>query len=95
MSGTCPDVRQFTLSDHAQEQMQRRGIPETVVARVLRAPEQRAQVRPGRCVYQMCLALGTYAGDRLVRVFVDIDRVPVEVVTVYVTSKIDKYRRAP
>jgi hypothetical protein len=29
----------------------------------------------------------------LVRVIVDVDRVPVEVVTVYRTSKIEKYRR--
>jgi len=53
------------------------------------APEQREAVRPGRDVLQSRLELegGTY----LVRVFVDVDREPAEVVTVYRTSRITKY----
>jgi hypothetical protein len=46
-------------------------------------------VRPGRDVLQSRVAL---AGKIfLVRVFVDIDRVPAEIVTVYLTSRIAKY----
>lgn len=55
------------------------------------APEQRIQMRPGREVLQSRIALQgkTY----LVRVFVDVDRKPPEVMTVYRTSKIEKYWR--
>ena len=60
--------------------------------RVLVAPEQRHRVRPGREVLQSRVTFGdkTY----LVRVFVDVDRKPAEVVTAYRTSKIAKYWRA-
>ncbi len=55
-------------------------------------PEQRDAVRPGREVFQSRIAFEgrTY----LVRVFVDVDRKPGEVVTVYRTSRIEKYLRA-
>ncbi len=48
-------------------------------------------MRPGREVLQSRIALQgkTY----LVRVFVDVDRKPPEVMTVYRTSKIEKYWR--
>jgi len=59
------------------------------VRRVLTAPEQILEVRAGRVVAQ-----GLTAGY-LLRVFVDLDRTPAEVVTVYRTSKIDKYRSQP
>jgi hypothetical protein len=62
-----------------------------MVRQVLADPEQRTVVRPGREVLHSRLDL---AGRRyLVRVFVDVDRSPVEVVTAYSTSKIDKYWR--
>ena len=57
------------------------------------SPEQRIDVRKGRCVYQSQLAFGEPTREYLVRVFVDIDREPNEVVTVYRTSRIDKYWR--
>lgn len=69
--------------------MRRRRIEEIVVCRVLAAPEQRHSVRRGRDVLQSRISIGgkTY----LVRVFVDVDRVPAEVVTVYLTSRVGKY----
>jgi hypothetical protein len=56
---------------------------------VLSAPERVIPVRDGRIVAQ------GWVGDYLLRAFVDIDRDPPEVVTVYRTSKIDKYRSRP
>jgi len=53
---------------------------------VLATPEQVSPVRPGRVVAQGLI------GSHLVRVFVDVDRTPAEVVTAYRTSKIEKYR---
>jgi hypothetical protein len=85
-------IRQFVITPHAASEMQRRKIAEAVVLGVLAAPEQRHTVRPGRDVLQsrITFANKTY----LVRVFVDIDRNPAEVVTVYRTSRIAKYWRA-
>jgi hypothetical protein len=71
--------------------MRRRGIPETIVHQVLNRPEQRISVHRGRDVLQSRFEMT--AKQYLVRVFVDVDRNPAEVVTVYRTSKIDKYWR--
>jgi len=72
--------------------MQRRGIGREVVLQVMSGPEQTIDVRPGRVVMQ---SRTTQEGRvYLVRVFVDMDRHPAEVVTVYRTSKVSKYWRA-
>ena len=83
----------FIFSDHARLEMVRRGIHESEVTGVLLAPEQTEEVRPYRWVYQSRLTLGDPAKIYLLRVFVDTDREPIEVVTVYRTSKIEKYWR--
>ena len=71
--------------------MRRRQIPLSLVNEVLAGPEQRLAVRPGRHVLQSTVAIG---GKRyLVRVFVDVDRSPATVVTVYRTSNVTKYWR--
>jgi len=74
-------------------EMVRRQISESDVARVLATPEQVEKVREGREVYQSRMELGEPPKTYLLRVFVDIDRKPPEVVTVYRTSKIAKYWR--
>lgn len=79
------------LTDHAQLEMTRRQIPASDVARALAIPEQMEMVRQGRVVYQTRGAWGTPPAIYLLRVFVDIDRQPPDVVTVYRTSKITKY----
>jgi hypothetical protein len=58
---------------------------------VLGAPEQREKVRSGRDVLQSRVEVGRK--PHLVRVFVDVDKKPAEVVTVYRTSKLTKYWR--
>ena len=52
---------------------------------------QRHAARPGRDVLQSRVTMG--GRKYLIRVFVDWDRKPAEVVTVYRTSKIGKYWR--
>lgn len=59
--------------------------------RVLEAPEQRHEVREGRDVLQSRAEMED--GLYLVRVFIDTDVQPTEVVTAYRTSKIAKYWR--
>lgn len=88
---SCPVVREYVLTAHASWELERRGISKEQVDEVLTAPEQMEQDRPGRCVYQSRLPFGALI--YLVRVFVDIDRSPAEVVTVYRTSQIRKYWR--
>jgi hypothetical protein len=84
-------IAEYVITPHAAFEMQRRQIEDSVVAQVLAAPEQREAVRPGRDVLQSRMTLGGRL--YLVRVFVDVDRQPAEVVTVYRTSKIAKYWR--
>lgn len=91
MRGKAVPILDFVLTSHASAELQRRGLDETLVRRVLAHPEQRVAVRPGRDVVHSRIEL---AGRRyLVRVFVDVDRSPAEVVTAYRTSKIAKYWR--
>jgi hypothetical protein len=47
-------------------------------------------VRRGRVVLQSRITLGAPSREYLVRVFVDVDRRPADVITVYLTSKIAK-----
>ena len=84
-------IEEFAITSHAAFEMQRRGIDKAALQRVLDAPEQRETVRPGRDVLQSRIDCG--GKPYLVRVFVDVDRRPPEVVTVYRTSKIEKYWR--
>jgi len=67
------------------------GPSEQVVREILKEPEQRQVVREGREVVQSRIVLGGKLC--LVRIFVDFDRIPSEIVTVYRTSKIEKYWR--
>jgi uncharacterized heparinase superfamily protein len=92
VTGMAAPVAKYIVTSHAAFEIHRRRIEESVVHQVLAAPEQRHAVRPGRDVLQSRIAL---AGKLyLLRVFVDIDRDPAEVVTVYRTSRIAKYWRA-
>lgn len=89
----CRDIEKYVLTNHARFQMQRRSITEAEVATVLAAPEQREEVGPTRCVYQSRLTIGKSPTIYLLRVFVDTTPEPAEVVTVYQTSKLEKYWR--
>jgi len=80
------------ITEHAQEQMDRRGITTQQVRDVLRDPETIQPVREGRIVAQGMVTIGDARTAYLLRVFVDVDRSPPEVVTVYRTSKINNYR---
>lgn len=80
------------LKGHALKQMAERQVTESQVLAVLSEPEDVLPVRAGRIVAQR-----VYKAESgrfyLLRVFIDVDRKPPEVVTIYRTSKIAKYRR--
>ena len=83
------DLTGATFTEHAVVQMNRRDVDPKRVRAVLANPEEVQNVRPGRVVVH------GMDGKRLLRVFVDVDREPPAVVTVYRTSKVDKYRGRP
>jgi hypothetical protein len=78
------------LSEHAEEEMARRGIPLEMVQQVLAGPQQVADDPSGCKVYQSQVEFGT-GKLYLLRVFVNETANPSVVVTVYRTSKIAKY----
>jgi len=82
------DLKNAIITEHARSQMERRQIFERDLRRLLQAPEEILPVREGRIVVQ------GMSGEYLLRVFVDIDRHPPEVVTSYRTSNVGKYRRS-
>jgi hypothetical protein len=86
-------VTDYVITEHAHLEMKRRGLTEELVQRVLSSPEQWMDVRPGRVVLQSRIRMGEPAKTYLVRVFLDVDRRPAQVVTVYRTGKISKYWR--
>lgn len=88
------DLATAVFTDHALQQIARRGLAERDVRYALAAPDAVRHVRRGRVVAQKVLPIGEPARDTLVRVFVDIDRMPPEIVTAYCTSELVKYRSA-
>ena len=85
-------ILDYFITPHAAFEIAYRQLSESTIRQVLAAPDQREAVRPGRDVLQSLIQFQgvTY----LVRIFVDVDRHPPEVVTAYRTSKIDKYWRS-
>ena len=83
----------YSITDHAYFEMQRRDISEQIVRKVLYKPDHVEEVRADRHVYQSKIKFGNSDRTYLIRVFVDIGREPMEVVTVYRTYKITKYWR--
>ena len=86
-------IADYVFSSHALGEMARRELDLDWVRRVLAAPEQRWPLRSGRDMLQSRRALGHPPKTFLLRVVVDTDRRPCEVVTAYRTSKLDKYWR--
>ena len=84
-------ITDYILTDHAVRELRRRGLEKREIDEVLKNPGQRWDLRPGRAVLQSKTKQDET--EYLLRVFVDIDRKPAEVVTAYRTSKIAKYWR--
>ena len=80
----------FRVSDHAASELERRSIPRQLLDELLSGPQQVVAASGGRKAYQSKI---TFAGSRimLLRAIVDDREDPPAVVTVYRTSKIDKY----
>jgi len=81
----------FIFSRHAIEQMSRRGINPEVVMQVVSFPDQTiADIeKPTKIVYQSLIKEDNRMF--LLLVFVDTDKLPKVIITIYKTSKISKY----
>lgn len=84
----------FVLSRHAQEQIERRAIPLELLEAVLRDPQQIVEGYGGKKTYQSQFDFGR-GRMYLLRAILRDDIDPGMVVTVYKTSKIEKYWRTP
>ena len=80
---------EFSISNHAKEQMELRHISLEVVMSVLTNPQQ-ILTEEGKKIYQSIINFEE-EGNYLVRVFVKAEKDPNNVITVYRTSKIEKY----
>jgi hypothetical protein len=81
----------FRFSDHAAEEIERRGVGRANVDGVLDAPAQIVEERSGRRAYQSRVNFAD--GEYLVRVLIDPADDPPVVLTAYRTSRIAKYWR--
>ena len=83
----------FNISDHARQEMLRRSISLEHLETLLRSPQQVIPERSGRKVYPSQIDFG---GGKifLLRAIVDDTIEPVTVITVYRTTKINKYWRS-
>jgi hypothetical protein len=82
----------FKFSRHAEEEMLRRQVPRNIVEAVLERPDEIVDEYGDKKAYQSLVAFES-GKSYLVRVIVDDAAVPKSVVTVYRTSKVEKYRR--
>ena len=84
----------FRLSRHALEELERRGISRDLLEQVLQNPQQVLPERDGKKIYQSQVE---FVGSKLflLRAIVNDAVEPAVVVTVYRTSKIEKYWRLP
>jgi hypothetical protein len=90
--GRMIDFGSARISDHAQTAIARREITEAAVRQVLRASQAVvAGNRPGRQVAQAPVTLGERPQRVLLRVVVDVDQDPPEVVTVCATTQFRRY----
>lgn len=80
---------EYRLTEHAELEMQRRQVPGEWVESVMNAPEQIVVGFGGRKVYQGRVSANgkTY----LLRLIIEDWHTPPVIVTVYRTSKIEKY----
>ncbi len=84
------EISAAEIGAHALAQMARRNIAESELRAILAKPSKISSAREGRVVVQGPV-LRAGKSVYLLRAFIDVDRTPPVVVTVYLTSKFAKY----
>ena len=83
-------MEKFILSKHAKEQLEVRRIDEKLVWQTIEKPQQEIEEGLEKKVYQLMIA-NKEGESYLIRVFVNVAKNPKLIMTVYRTSKIQKY----
>ena len=83
---------EFELSKHCQEEAIRRSIPIEFIKNILLSPQQIIETSSDRHIYQSKVAFDN-SKEYLVRLIVEDTATIKRVITVYRTSKIQKYWR--
>lgn len=84
-------MAEIKTSNHARTQMSERGITEEMVMEIVSAPQQTVTQGEEKMIYQSIKYFKEDGRNFLVRVFVNIIKQPNLVITVYRTTKIEKY----
>ena len=79
----------FIFSNHAIEQIKRRGLNKEKIEDILLHPDQVIETE-GQKIFQSIVPF-IPEGNYLIRVFVNTEKEPNLIITVYKTSKISKY----
>ena len=85
-------MENVVFSKHALEQMELRNIPVEIVEAILNSPQQTI-LELEKKIFQSIVNFEN-EGEYLVRIFVNINKQPNLVITVYKTSKIEKYHES-
>ncbi len=80
----------FAVSEHARQRASERNISIETIQQVVNMPDTIVEDGPGQKIYQANILFATEK-IYLVRVFVNIDKDPPLVKSVYRTSKLSKY----
>ena len=82
----------YRISQHAEDELIIRDIPRKLLDEVLQDPGQVIRESGRPTIFQSRFQpFGTHRNEMLLRVVVDESRTPPVVVTVYLTSKVEKY----
>ena len=79
-------------SNHAEEELLRRKISKEIIGDIIKYPEQRIKFENDIFIYQSIIEFDNKK-KYLVRVIVSETKNSITVITVYKTSKLNKYRR--
>jgi len=79
----------FIFSNHALAQMERRGIEKTLVVELLNNPDK--IIEQDNEVHIFSKVVNEHAKIYLYRVFINVIKEPQLIITVYKTSKFEKY----
>ena len=84
-------MTKYILTKHAQEEMAIRGIPESILDVVMQTPGEVVPEKEELVAYQSVINFPE--GPMLLRAIVADQDQPMRIITVYRTSKIEKYWR--
>lgn len=84
-------MKTYIITKHAQEEMAIRGIPESILDVVMQTPGEIVPEKAELVAYQSVISFPE--GPMLLRAIVADQDHPMRIITVYRTSKIEKYWR--